>query len=114
MLEVNLPGELDESRGVGRRELAEGTLTEVAVNVLELGVVKGVEAFETKLQTAGFAEGKGLEEREVPVVASRPTQGVVAEIAKGPSRRDASKGRGIDVLDLLWTHDLLLISDFAG
>jgi hypothetical protein len=31
-LEVNLPGELDESRRVGRGELAEGTLTEVVVN----------------------------------------------------------------------------------
>ena len=48
-LEVNLPGELDESRRVGRGELAEGTLTEVVVNVLELGVVKGVKG------TVGFA-----------------------------------------------------------
>ena len=42
-LEVNLPGELDNSRRVRRRELPETTVSFTVINVLELGMVKGVE-----------------------------------------------------------------------
>ena len=72
-LEVNLTGDLDNSRGVSRRELPGATVADTVIGVLELGVVEGVEGLQAKLQSASFAEGKGLEEREVPIVASRST-----------------------------------------
>ena len=80
-LEVNLPGELDNSRRVRRRKLPETRVAQTAVNVLELGMVEGVESLQAKLEAAIFCEGKGLEQRDVPVVAARSAQRVVAEVA---------------------------------
>ena len=70
-LEVNLAGQLDNSRRVRRLKQPEISVTQIVANVLELGMVEGVEGLQAKLQSAGFGERKGLEEREIPVVASR-------------------------------------------
>src|SRR5438876_3719039 len=80
-LEVNLPTELDNSRRVRRRELTEATVTQTVIRVLELGVVEGVESLQPQLQPARLSEGKGLKERDVPVVSARSAQGVVAKSA---------------------------------
>src|SRR5438445_11647560 len=80
-LEVNLPGELDNSRRVRRRELSETSVPDTVIGVLKLGMVESVEGLQSKLQPASLSEGKGFEEREVPVIAARSSQRVVAEIA---------------------------------
>ena len=72
-LEVNLTGELDNPRIVGLRKLAEATVANRIIKVLEpeLGVVEGIEGLQAKPQTTSFAEGEVLEQREVPVVPAR-------------------------------------------
>src|SRR5579859_1802619 len=82
-LEVNLAAELHDSRVVSRGELAELGVAEASVNVLELGMVPGVEGFEANFQAAAasFTEREALEERQIPVVATRATKCVVTEVA---------------------------------
>src|ERR1043165_4742089 len=102
-LEVHLPTELNNSRGIGRRKLSETSgVLGIVFNVLELGMVEGVESFQPNLQPAALCEGKSLEQRKVPVVAARSTQSIVGQIAKGAGC-GKRKHRGIEVLDRLGT-----------
>jgi len=48
-LEENFPTELDNSRRVRRREQPEITVAQIVANILELGVVEGVEGFQAQL-----------------------------------------------------------------
>src|ERR1051325_9232424 len=107
-LEVHLSTELNNSRGIGRRKLSETTVLYASVNILELGMVEGVESLQPKLQPAALREAESLEERKVPVVAARSTQSVVAQVAKG-SGCGKRKHRGVEVLDLLSTQHLMHI-----
>src|SRR5207249_5047275 len=97
-LEVILPTELDNSRRVRRRELTEATVTQTVIRVLELRVVEGVEGLQPQLQPARLSEGKGLKEREVPVVTARSAQGVVTKSAPIACSRIGKHG-GLVVLD---------------
>src|SRR5579859_7789348 len=101
-LEVNLAAELHDSRVVSRGELAELGIAETGVNVLELSMVPGVEGFEANFQAAAasFAECEALEERQIPVVATRATETVVTEGAEQTGSRRAKGGR-VKVVNLL-------------
>jgi hypothetical protein len=116
-LEVNLASQLDNSRRVRRLKQPEISVTQIVANVLELGMVEGVEGLQAKLQSASFAEGKGLEEREVPIVTSRSTQSVVAEVAPNAGRGSRKYGR-VEVLDdvigVCGRYRLVCIADLAG
>ena len=58
-------------------------------------MVPRVEGFHTELEAAAarFVEHEALEQREVPVVAARPAECVVAQIAKCTERREERRLR---------------------
>ena len=79
-------------------------------------MVPYVEGLEAQLEAAAtrFAEREALEERQVPVVTTRSTNGVVAEIA--PSAESGCiKDRRINILNLLISgHDRVDVRDLAN
>src|SRR6267142_502698 len=93
--EDDLHPELEDPRFEGRSDLAKFTVAEVGADVMELGVVPRVEAFCTELQPAApcFAKEEALEKREVPVIAARSPEGVVAQRTEGTDCRGSKRGR---------------------
>src|SRR5580704_14174260 len=82
-LEVNLSSKLEDTRVEGRSNLSKVGGTQAVADLIEFGMVPSVEGFDAELEAAaaGLAEHKALEEREVPVVATRAAQRVVCSIA---------------------------------
>src|SRR6516225_10444544 len=100
-LEVELPSELNDSRIESAGDLAEPAVSKSGVDLVELRVVPGVEGLEAKLEPAAarFAEHEALEDRHVPVVAARTTQGVVAERSPRANCRKSEGRRTEPLLD---------------
>src|SRR5579871_3835339 len=75
-LEVDFSSKLEDTRVEGRSNLSKVGGTQAVADLIEFGVVPGVEGFDAEFEAAaaGLAEHKALEEREVPVVAARATQ----------------------------------------
>ena len=76
LLEVELRAELKDSRVEGRSDLAEVAGAATIADLVELRVIPGVERLHAEFQPAasGLAQDEALEQRQVPVVASRAAQ----------------------------------------
>src|SRR5262249_22551123 len=72
-LEVNLCSKLEDTRVEGRSNLSKVAGTQAVTDLIEFGVVPGVKGFEAELEAtaASLVQHEALEEREVPVVATR-------------------------------------------
>src|SRR4029077_7206817 len=94
-LEVQLQPELHNARIEGRGELAEVAGGERVADLVELGVIPGVERLGAELQTAAtsFAEDEALEQGDVPVVAAGATRYVVAQVSEGTNGRFRERTR---------------------
>lgn len=82
-LEIDLAAELHDARVEGRGELTKFGVTNGGIDVLELSVVPSVKGLDAQFKAAAarLAEGDALEEREVPVIATRAGEAVVGESA---------------------------------
>jgi hypothetical protein len=73
-LEVQLQADLQVTRGVCTGDNPEAAAGEyVRAGIGPLSVVEGIEGFKPKFKTGAFGEPERLEDRHVPVVASRTT-----------------------------------------
>lgn len=86
-LEVQLYAQLNFPRVMGGSDCSEVAGRERGADVLELRVVEGIETFRTEFETtATLIEHKALEERHVPVLATRTVDRVAWEVAKFAGR----------------------------
>src|SRR5215469_12073834 len=106
-LEIQLASKLKHPRIESRSNLAKVARTEGIADCIELGVVPGVEALRAQLKPSAaiFAQNETLEERKIPVVATRATQGVVPRCTP-VAERGCSKRPYIEPLaDLVWIRN---------
>src|ERR1700761_115334 len=75
-LEVNFSSKLEDTRVEGRSNLSKVVGTQAVADLIEFGVVPGVKGYDADLEAAAasLAEHEALEERDVPVVATRAAQ----------------------------------------
>src|SRR5208282_442808 len=106
-LEVDLSSKLEDSRVKGRSDLAEPAVTEACIHVVELSMVPGVEGFQTQFQTAAarFDEREALEQRQVPVVASRSAHIVVWNSSPSADGRSGKRIRAEPPVDRMRSRE---------
>ena len=94
-LEVNFSSKLEDTRIEGRSNLSKVAGTQAVTDLIEFGMVPGVEGFEAELEAAAasLVQHEALEEGEVPVVATRAAQRVVSRIAKATDGRGGERRR---------------------
>ena len=91
-LELQLGAQLQRARIVSRGDLSEVRVIRIGIDVLELCVVEGVEAFKTHLKFHPFSEGKRLERGEIEVYESRENNCILPRIAEALIRSSCPRG----------------------
>jgi hypothetical protein len=84
--ELKLKGQLHEARRHGAKHLSEGRIVDVAVNRIraeELGMIEGIESFQTAFEHFGFGEVGILQQCDVPIFHAGP----IEETARGCTGR---------------------------
>src|SRR6201991_4250368 len=90
--ERELTTKLKHSRIVGGCNLAECRIVGARVDTLELRVIKGIEAFNTDLQSQVFCECKRLERCQIEVEESGKDDRIPSRVAKALIRSSCPRG----------------------